>query len=256
MGSMPKLIDAEVEQQASDLMAIDFLCPDNRRRWARLHLAVAHWHRQDPKGNSQGALAKAIKVDARQIRQARHPPKDPAATSNKLADAKHCKAAEVLGVDAEWLVQGYAADGKDVWPLWSQAMTAVGRHTITEVFTDLLDDAIAGKPVPAVIYNIVDWPAPRPLPVLMVGLPDHLGHQGALTVEVRRYLARSDIDVKTYLTRYRTVLQQAWLQMASRAPQELLSPSYRFFGMSPEQHPPHRRNQWIARNWPQPSGGA
>lgn len=249
MGVEPSLINPVNEARATALMAVDFLCPEACRRWARLHLAVAHWHRLDP-DNTQGFLARKLGVTSRQLTQARSPPKDPTSPYNGLSEKKHVIAAGIIGVDPHWLVQGYIEDGRDAWPPWTAAATADGRGALSAIFTDFLDDHIAGKPTPAMISTIVYGPHSMAPATDMLDLPDHFGHKGDLTTELRRYLARHPIGVHAYLSRYRPALTACWLALKAEALSRR-SPQVTVFGMADERSPTIVRHRWIRQHFAQ-----
>lgn len=250
MGVEPTLINPVNEARANELMAVDFLCPEACRRWARLHLAVAQWHRLDPDNNTQGFLARELGVTSRQLTLARSPPKDPTSPYNGLSVKRHVIAAGVIGVDPHWLVRGYIEDGRDAWPPWTTAATAEGRSALGAIFTDFLDDHIAGKPTPAMITTIVYGPHAVAPAADMLDLPDHIGQPCDLVTELRRYLARHSIDVHSYLSRYRSALTACWLALKAAALSRT-SPQVTVFGMAEEMSAAIVRHRWIRQHFAQ-----
>ncbi len=252
-GIKQTLLNPVHEDLANAEMAEDFLCPSGKRRWARLHLAIAHWHRLDPKANNQSTLSEAIKIRPPQLSYARSPHPEDDTDGNKLSPEKHRAAAKILGVDPDWLAQGYSEHGSEVWPDWTAEATKPGRATLAEIFIAYLAQAQIDQPVPQIVAGLLQRyrdvlaaditrlrESLRPYPITVVDSAELLASPwprigpGDPWQVVRTYLTRAGLSVNAFLGRYREALQSMFASLVA-GPVSTLPPSQVLFGLTAEQ---------------------
>ncbi len=252
-GIKQTLLNPVHEDLANAEMAEDFLCPSGKRRWARLHLAIAHWHRLDPKANNQSTLSKAIKIRPPQLSYARSPHPEEDTDGNKLSPEKHRAAAKILGVNPDWLAQGYSEHGSEVWPDWTAEATKPSRATLAEILIAYLAQAQIDQPVPQIVAGLL-----QPYrDVLVADLPRIIADFKELIASpwpsndpddqwqaVRTYLTNERLSVNAFLGRFRVALQSIFASLVAD-PAPTMPPGQVLFGMTAEQVDPEIR----VRSW-------
>ena len=259
MGKQGSLINPEIEAQAEGLMALDCLCPEPSRQWARLHLAVAHWHRldPDPKVNSQGKLAGKIKnkktrknLSVTQISGARMPPKKKRRKGCGLDDDMLKQIAAVIDVEPDWLIAGYAENGRNVWPAWLLPHIENAQSTLRDILMAYLLEAQRCKPVPSVIAqalepyrkmiekDIATLPCkvrPAVLPeedqADLISMPLRALFESSHIGFIDRLLRRSEMGVNAYLSRYRQFIEREIAELI-KADQKTLPTRYALAGLA------------------------
>lgn len=130
MAKVSTFITSEKDAEAPRVLVADYLCPEERNRWARLYCALTQWNRTNPHQWSVSKLAKTVECQRSALSGSLGPvPDNKQGSGSKLKEEFLQNIALRLQVDASWLIHGFDME-RSCWPDWTTSYTEQPRQLL------------------------------------------------------------------------------------------------------------------------------